>query len=203
MWPDEVDVAVASHPMPGQVESGDASLALAGSDRLLLLVVDGLGHGPEAAAAAQRALVAAERHANEPLDAIFRHCHAALLGSRGVAMSAAILRPALGRLTWAGVGNVEGILVIADARPSLTRPRQSLINRGGVVGYQLPDVRVTSLECRPSSCLVLATDGLDHRFVDDIVPGAPSQAIADRALDRHWRRDDDGLVLVAQLRPAG
>lgn len=198
-WPDRVDVAVAGQAMPGQTESGDASLALPGSDRVLLLVVDGLGHGTEAAAAAKRAIAAAEHHAHEPLEAIFRHCHAALLGSRGAAMSAAILRPELRRLTWAGVGNVEGTLLTPGAWPTANRLRQNLVTRGGVVGYALPEVRVTSVECRPGSCLLLATDGIEHGVADEAVPGAVSQDVADRAFSRYWRRDDDGLVLVAQL----
>jgi hypothetical protein len=45
MWADGVDLATASRATPGEAVSGDASLALPSSDGLLLLVVNGLGHG--------------------------------------------------------------------------------------------------------------------------------------------------------------
>src|ERR1051326_238301 len=51
-----LDWAVASAPLEGEPESGDLHLVKGISTGLLLAVVDGLGHGVEAAAVARRAV---------------------------------------------------------------------------------------------------------------------------------------------------
>lgn len=51
-----IEVAGATRPRPGEQRCGDAWLHLDLGDASLLAIVDGLGHGPEAAAAASAAL---------------------------------------------------------------------------------------------------------------------------------------------------
>ena len=197
-----IELAIRSRAMPGQVDSGDAGLALPAPGGVLLLVVDGLGHGTAAADAARLALAVVERHGRESLEAIFKRCHEALRSGRGVAMSAALVTPALGTLTWAGVGNVEGLVAKPDPGSQPGWKRQRLITRAGVVGYALPPIRPASIDFSPGSYLLFATDGLEHDFGDEVVPGLAAGELAGRALERHWRGSDDGLVLVAQHQEA-
>ena len=79
-------------------------------------------------------------------------------------------------LTWLGVGNVEGLLVRADvlARPS----RNAVLQRGGVVGYQLPPLRASVLAVGPGDTLIFATDGVRTRFADGLDLDRPPQEIA-------------------------
>jgi hypothetical protein len=55
----------------------------------LVAVVDGLGHGAEAANAAKVAVRALERGGDRPLAQLFRDCHQSLIGTRGAVISAA------------------------------------------------------------------------------------------------------------------
>ena len=75
---------VATVALQGQSESGDLHMVKAVTDGVLIAVVDGLGHGEEAAAAARIAVDALERYAEEPPLALLQQCHVALKGSRGV-----------------------------------------------------------------------------------------------------------------------
>src|ERR1051325_599353 len=90
--------------LPGQTVCGDLHLVKPGSDGILLGVVDGLGHGGEAIAAAKNAISILESHADKPLNALVRRCHEALTRTRGVVMTVATLQPSAGRLGWLGVG---------------------------------------------------------------------------------------------------
>src|SRR5512146_3524679 len=90
----------ASKPAPGQEVCGDLHLVKPFPGGVLLAVVDGLGHGVEATAAARAALSVLERDAGQPLPTMFQQCHRALLRTRGVVMTAATLRAADGQLTW-------------------------------------------------------------------------------------------------------
>src|SRR5215467_5953020 len=88
-----LDVGVASTTRDGEDTSGDLHLVRSvngGRDRgVLVAVVDGLGHGADAAAAARIAIDTLDRHAGAPIPELIQRCHAALVGSRGVVMSVA------------------------------------------------------------------------------------------------------------------
>src|SRR5438270_13239130 len=101
-----IDWGVASSALPGQTQSGDLHLVKPVSTGVLIAVVDGLGHGAEAATAARTAVTTLDRHASESVLALLQRCHWALKGSRGVGMSLAFANPQQEALTWGGVGSV-------------------------------------------------------------------------------------------------
>ena len=110
-----IEWAVAELAREGQNESGDRYLALTTADGGLVAVVDGLGHGAEAASAAKTAVRALERGAHRPLVQLLRDCHQSLIGTRGAVVSAAAFAWRAETMTWLGVGNVEGVLLRAPA----------------------------------------------------------------------------------------
>src|SRR2546427_4142817 len=77
-----IEWGVASLALPGEAESGDRHLVKPVGTGVLVAVVDGLGHGAEAAAAAQAAVAALERHATESPVPLIERCHRALQGTR-------------------------------------------------------------------------------------------------------------------------
>lgn len=188
------EYAVASRTLPGERRSGDAALVQATADGALIAVVDGLGHGDEAAVAAGAAITGLREHAGEPVAALLQRCHEALQQTRGAAVTLVALDALRGCLDWCGVGNVEAIVTSAANGP--LRDKRYLTNCGGVVGYRLPAVRAQSAPIHPGDLLILATDGIDSRFVsDDIADGEPGR-LARAILERHGKASDDALVLV-------
>jgi hypothetical protein len=200
--------------MPGEAESGDQHLVMPLANGALVAVVDGLGHGPEAAEASGIAVATLERHAGESLISLMQRCHQALLRSRGAVMTLADLDGRSGQMTWLGVGNVEGFLLRAD--PGGGTGREAVLLRGGIVGHRLPGLRTSDLPVNAGDVLILATDGISSGFTQGLAPstrsepalslakgqalGQTPQEIADRILARHWRGTDDALVLVARYR---
>jgi len=189
------EYAVASRTLAGERQSGDAALVCAsGDDGLLVAVVDGLGHGDEAALAADVAIRTLRDHAGQPVAALFQRCHENLQRTRGAAIALAVIEISSQRMTWGGVGNVEGLLV--GGRGAQSCHKQYLTNRGGVVGYRLPAVRTSLLPMLPGDLLIFATDGIDECFtlgeLQSDVPNVMARAI----LDRHGKGTDDALVLI-------
>lgn len=176
-------------------ESGDVHVIAEFEHGVLVGVVDGLGHGFEAAAAARTAARVLRSFAGEPLVALVERCHEALRRTRGAVMSLASFDARAPSMTWGGIGNVEGLLLRASPA---SRPRESIVLRGGIVGYHLPSLHAATLAVAPGDVLILATDGVDERFGDDVTPGAPPREVADAILARHARGTDDALVLVAR-----
>jgi serine/threonine protein phosphatase PrpC len=188
---------VATKALPGEQQSGDLSLVKPFATGVLVAVVDGLGHGADAAAAARAAVHALERHAAESPLAVFERSHRALQGTRGVVMSVAVFSRAERSMTWLGVGNVEGLLLPADGTG---RSRGSLVTRGGIVGSELPRLQPHTLPVAPGDVLILATDGIRGGFADTVAVDATPQHLADQILASHGKGTDDALVFVARYR---
>ena len=192
-----IEWAVAELVLPGQTESGDRCLVTPTPDGALVAVVDGLGHGAEAADAAKAALRSLERHAHEPILPLIRNCHRSLAGTRGVVLSVAVFDARGETMTWVGVGNVEGVLLRAQATTILGR--ESLLLRGGVVGVHLPALAAAIIPVTRGDVLILATDGIRSDFVVRPLPADDGpQQLADDILAKWGTRTDDALVLVAR-----
>jgi negative regulator of sigma-B (phosphoserine phosphatase) len=137
-----------------------------------------------------------QQHSNESLPALVERCHKRLQGGRGVVLSLGQLDARTDSLTWLAVGNVEGVLVHADAQPQ----RHTIVQRGGVVGERLPPLQSTTLALAPGDTLAFATDGCRSEFVAEVAAGVPPQQLANALLRRYARPSDDALVLVARYR---
>ena len=197
-----IDWGVAASVLSGERESGDQHLVAPFPGGVLVAAIDGLGHGPEAAVAAKRAVEVLESHAGKPLPALLERCHENLRGTRGAVVTLAAFVSDRPKLRWVGVGNIEGTLVRAD--PEAARPRESVMLAGGVAGHQLPPVRPTELELNVGDTLVLATDGVRAGHAEAIERTVSPTETAEWILDSYGRGTDDALVLVARyLGPAG
>ncbi|HEY1633585.1 MAG TPA: hypothetical protein VGF64_02425, partial [Acidimicrobiales bacterium] len=62
--------AVAARPFPGESVSGDQSVVRVSETEALLAVIDGLGHGPEAATAAEHAVDVLRENPAEPVEVL-------------------------------------------------------------------------------------------------------------------------------------
>ncbi|PYO96595.1 MAG: stage II sporulation protein E (SpoIIE) [Gemmatimonadetes bacterium] len=195
---ESIEWGVASLALPGEAQSGDLHLVKPIGGGVLVAVVDGLGHGAEAATAARNAVAALERHATESPAPLIERCHRALRGTRGVVMSVAVLARPERSLTWVGVGNVEGLLLYGDGAARSGAPRESLVTRGGIVGSELPRLHPVVLPIARGDTLIFATDGIREGFAEGLLLEATPQQLADQILTRHGKGTDDALVLVAR-----
>ena len=191
-----VEWGVASTARAGEAMCGDRHLIRIESDFVLMAAVDGLGHGDEAAAAAQTAIQTLESASTRSVIALLNDCHERLHSTRGVVMSLAVFAPADSSLTWAGVGNVEGLLVRAS--PNASPLYESLVLRSGVVGSKLPLVYAAILPVMRGDTLIFWTDGIRSDFADKLTAAGHPQQLADRIMAKGYKATDDALVLVVR-----
>lgn len=192
---------VAARPYPGETSSGDLWLVKDFPDGVLVAVVDVLGHGEEAAAAARKAVAVLKQYAHEPLSSLVQECHRALLGTRGAVMSLASFSLSASTVTWLGIGNVEGVLLFAD--PDARPRRTSLVTQGGIVGGDLPKGRPWVVPLARGDTLMFATDGVRSGFAEGLTSRDSAQQLADRILAKHAKGTDDALVLVVRYLGSG
>src|SRR5260370_34998404 len=103
-----IEYAVAAVPAPGETESGDLHAVIPTQRGALVAVIDGSGHGAEAASAARVAVATLEAHPNEGGIQLLQRWHERLRGTRGAVMSLGPLDGIENTITRLGVGNIEG-----------------------------------------------------------------------------------------------
>jgi anti-sigma regulatory factor (Ser/Thr protein kinase) len=187
-----VELAALVSPIDGEKVSGDNLAWEINGDRCIVLAVDGLGHGIQAAEAAEEAVRVFHAHSDESPASLMTRLHEALKKTRGAAAAIAEVRPLAGTLTYAGVGNISGSIL------SNTLDR-SLVSHNGTLGYVMARVQEFKVEWPKDGILVMHSDGLQSRWDLSRYPGllARQPALIAGVLLRDFRRErDDASVLV-------
>jgi len=191
-----VDWAVGSMPHPAEEVLGDAYLVREYPGGMLLAVIDGIGHGPDAAAVARIAISVLEADASSPLASLITHCHQKLRGTRGATMTVASFDFKRGEMSWAGVGDVTGTLLRVE--PGGRVREIHLLVRGGLLGAVLPTIQIQVAPVQDGDVVMLATDGIGPGFPATFRNGASPELLARRIVQTFVRGHDDALVLVGR-----
>jgi anti-sigma regulatory factor (Ser/Thr protein kinase) len=178
--------------MAGEIECGDIWRVAQRGDATVVLVADGLGHGPLAATASRAAAAAfMERPFDAPAECMQR-LHNSLAGSRGAAAACAVLDPEKAKVIYSGVGNISGVSVNGDRS-------KGMVSHNGILGVQLPRKQQFEYDYNPGSRIVMHSDGMSARWSMGDYPGLFTHhaAVIAAVLYRdHARSRDDVTVVV-------
>jgi anti-sigma regulatory factor (Ser/Thr protein kinase) len=189
-------VGALAVPIPGETVSGDGWQLHRTAGRAVVIVVDGLGHGPaahQAASAATTSFSAAPDGA--PLD-ILERIHAALRPTRGAAVAVADIDPGRQMVRFAGIGNIAGTILQDGAT-------RSTVSHHGTAGHQARRIQEFSYPWAKKAALVLHSDGLRTAWSLKDYPGLSEKhpVLIAAMLYRDFRRgrDDTTVVVVRDL----
>jgi hypothetical protein len=189
----QLQIAGLAVPYPGERFCGDAWAFHHTPGRMVVLLTDGLGHGRDAAEAAQEAVATFRKRQDLPPSEILGRLHDALKKTRGAVGSVVEIRPQEGTLTYAGVGNISASVVTGNSS-------RSLVSHNGTLGMVTARLQEFQLPWTRDSLLILHSDGLQSKWDLSTYPGLVSRhpAIIGAALLRDFRRqrDDAGVVVV-------
>jgi anti-sigma regulatory factor (Ser/Thr protein kinase) len=201
---------------PGERESGDAWGVLWGAGTITVVIMDGLGHGPEAAQAAANGLreLAVPAGADDPL-ALLGRLDRRLAGGRGAV--AAVARMSADEFTFSGIGNI-GARLGANGAPAAraewtgraprTASAHGLVSSMGTLGLgQRLRPQAFVAPWREHSLFTAHTDGVRSSWDLSRYPGLAGHDPAVMAAliwrDAATRGDDAAVVVtVAATRPA-
>lgn len=186
------------HPMKSENICGDDFIVKKSDKNVLVAVVDGLGHGKEALEASGRALSSLKQFTNESLISLMTTCHENTKGTRGVVMSLAIFDSSEDSMSWMGVGNVEGVLF--RAVETKETPKETILLRGGVVGYKLPQLKASIITIERGDTLIFTTDGVNYSYSNNVNINQSTEEIAKYISDNYVDRSDDAQILVARYK---
>lgn len=193
------EVGVGSRPFPGYKVNGDAyTVRYLRSDRARVAVIDGLGHGVEAQAAAVKARQFIETGTSLELVPLFQELDGVLRGTRGVVAGAADIDLSSARIAYVGVGNIEAVLRGPNGC-------QQLVSTSGILGNNSRRPRQFEYGWTAESVLLLCSDGIRSAWrtgVDKQLWKAHPEVLAHAIFSHYTRESDDATVLgIRQRQP--
>ena len=193
----KIAAGVVCVPKPGESVSGDGWAVLQGRSHLVVFVVDGLGHGPDAAAAARIAVETVERNLQRSAPVIIDAVHNALRPTRGAAGAIALLQPESELCTYCGIGNIGASIRHAGKV-------RNLVSQNGTLGHQVRKIQEFQYPFPKGSLLVMHSDGVASHWDLAAYPGIEARhpAFVAAALFRDHNRGRDDLTALA-LRNGG
>jgi len=191
--PDTSRIGAVSVPMHGEDVCGDSWSVAIGPEETTLLVADGLGHGPDAAEASVEAVRLFHRFIGHRAPVLLEYIHGGLRATRGAAVSVARFQPASGKVIYAGVGNIAGVLVAnGELRRMVSMPGTAGHNARKIQAFEYPFT---------TGLVILHSDGIASSWTLERYPNLAARhptliaAVLYRDLTRHR---DDATVLVAK-----
>jgi anti-sigma regulatory factor (Ser/Thr protein kinase) len=204
LWPDSrqpsaqrLEVGALMLPKPGETYCGDAWCHAERIEGVLVLGVDGLGHGIAASRAAHEACRVFETEKHRPAIRIMQSMHEALRPTRGAAATLLEIDWDAGRATSVAVGNVQAAFVNG------TEIRRIAADNG-IVGHVISRPRELVHECRSDSALIMHSDGLTANWHLARYPGLMQHhaALIAGVLYRDCKRGRDDCLIVVIRRAA-
>jgi hypothetical protein len=239
-----VEIAALSRPFPGESQNGDGyliaglddeadsrpavitslgskypeslaqTLDASGWGRILIAVIDGVGHGAEAAVVTKKLIDCLQGNLDCELSDLVKKCHQSVLHSRGAALGIAVVDKRKSNIEYLGVGNVRAQLGPLDmAKRSIDinglhlrstgdeKKVHEFISNNGIVGYNLPS-RLASFahEYLPDNMIVMFTDGIEEKFSIKSVSSFADQhpaSLAESVLSEFGKSSDDATIVIA------
>ena len=199
LWPDSrqpsaqrLEIGALAIPKPGETFCGDAWCYTERVEGVLVMAVDGLGHGLAASEAANEACRVFETEKHRPAIRIMKSLHEALRPTRGAAATLMEIDWDAGRATSVAVGNVQAALVNGAEIKRIAADN-------GIVGHVISRPRELVHECQPGTALIVHSDGLTANWHLERYPGLMQHhpALIAGVLYRDCKRGrDDALIVV-------
>ena len=181
-------------PGPDRRGAGPAPAFPGAGQALLVMLSDGLGHGPLAEMATRAAVRAFRAGRGQSPEEVMTEILQALAGTRGAAVAVARIEPDQERVFFCGVGNISGAIVTSESKSSLT-------SLPGIAGHQIRTLRTFTHPLPAVGALVMHSDGLTERWNPQALPGVlqhSATVIAGHLLRSAGKHHDDASVVVVK-----
>lgn len=191
------EIGAVCLPVAGEQYCGDNWCFQEETGKGLIMVADGLGHGSQAALAADTAGQVFEERAGLDLASLLEAIHRRLRSTRGAAAALAEINTMTSKVSFAGVGNIAGSIVMGNIG-------KGMVSHHGILGAEARHFQEFTYPWTVESLLILHSDGLQSRWALDRYPGlrfCHASLIAGILYRDYERgRDDVTVLAIRQLR---
>jgi hypothetical protein len=188
--------AAYNRPCLGERVSGDVAIAVPMEAKLLVVLIDVLGHGPEAHGLAKEMADHVRRHPVAVPSTMIEKLHGAFKGSRGAAAGCAVLDAGSQGVVFSGVGNPS--FRILSSSESMTLPVSD-----GIIGREIRTPKDHSAKLLAKDLLVACSDGVAENFQVADYPQIFSHGVQSivRSVVRRFGKDYDDATCLVVRRP--
>jgi hypothetical protein len=187
-----LQIGSASRICAGQRVCGDQFGIFRRGHETLIIVADGLGHGPEANVAARAACDFVKDNLTNDLDNLMTMLNEALAHTRGAAVTLLHVDMVSGEIRHTGVGNVQLV--------SRSQNRINPVPVPGVVGAGLRKIVTSRFQLSDGDFIVVYTDGISSRLdLRDYTSHDP-QNTADQIMSKWSKSHDDATCVAISVR---
>ena len=188
--------AAYNRPCLGERVSGDVAIAVPMEVKLLVVLIDVLGHGAEAHGLATEMADYVSRFPVADPSTMIENMHKAFKGSRGAAAGCAVLDARSHGVVFAGVGNPN--FRILSPSQSMTLPVSD-----GIIGREIRTPRNHSTQLLAKDLLVACLDGVAETFQIADYPQIFSHGVQSivRSVVRRFGKDYDDATCLVVRRP--
>lgn len=188
------EYAYTSRPYKGEAVSGDAAFCHEEDNGLFCGVVDGLGHGPDAAEASRAFVEYVTQNCCEPMDQMMLSASKHISSTRGAAASIMRFDLESGMFEFCGIGNCH-----LHVRAS---ERISPVSYPGLVGHRIRKAVASHIPIPTDGGLfVLCSDGISSHVHLEKLSSDSAEGIVAEMLEHYGKHHDDATVLVVRILP--
>lgn len=186
-----LSLGAASRCKPGELLNGDSYVVNhLNPGRTVVAIIDGLGHGKEAHLASNIIKEQLLLKSELPPAELIRYLHQSARGTRGAVIGLAIINTESQKLSFVGIGNIEGFILSESGK-------KSLISFGGILGNNIRTPHIYDFSFQKGDVICLYSDGINSRWnLNDIDWNEHPQKIAEYLINNFSRMNDDATVLV-------
>jgi anti-sigma regulatory factor (Ser/Thr protein kinase) len=187
-----LEIGAVCLPKQGEDVSGDAWAGRIDAERGLLLVADGLGHGPAAAIASLEAARIFQDNRYRSPQTIIEAAHGALRSTRGAVLAIAEIDFDQMSVRFAGIGNIAGRIFSPTGH-------RNLVSNNGTVGHEVRKIQEFTYPWPANGLLIMHSDGLGTQWQLDSYPGLNLKhpSLIAGTLYRDFNRERDDVTVLA------
>ena len=176
---------------PGETLNGDGYVVNhLTPTRTVAAVIDGLGHGKEANIATSIIKEQILLKSDLPPFDLIKYLHQAARGTRGAVIALMMINTELDKLSFIGIGNIEGFIISESGK-------KTLISFGGILGHNIRSPHIHEFPFSKGDTVCLYSDGIHSRWnTNDINWKENPQKISEYLITNYSRLNDDATVLV-------
>ena len=183
-------------PKPGETVCGDACYTTLTRSSLLLFLGDGLGHGPFAHMAVDKAIQTLSQRPSNSSAKLLETVHEATAGTRGLVGTCAMFDFATRKWSLCGVGNIV-------TKVSGAAGVKNYMPHNGILGHSIPRTLLdVDMPYARGQVLIMTSDGLHPRWNPARYSGIGSydlSVLAALIYKECARHTDDMSVLVSKI----
>jgi anti-sigma regulatory factor (Ser/Thr protein kinase) len=180
-------------PKSGETVCGDTAAIVTRPDGSTgVMLADGLGHGPLAAAASGEAARLFRKYAARAPAAVLAELHAGLRSTRGAAVAVAAIDPRTRHVIYSGIGNIAGFVFDSAGV-------RRMVSHSGTAGHAAGRLQDFRYPLHNRAVVVMFSDGLATSWSPESHPGLfalDPLLIAGVLYRDHARGRDDASVVV-------